>query len=176
MPVPHRSSIFNHGQTGTHAATSIYKSAQRRYPRTMPTVTPPPSCSRPASPSASMQRSHAQRVSLITSASPKSAATRSSSVATSGCGVPTDGASCHMCGGGRCRTCGCRSICSETAQPRFLRSTKGVRILPRASHAGRPPSVLQIVRERGRSAVVQRRCSYMRGTQGGTSQWPLQPL
>lgn len=123
MPVPHRSSIFNHGQTGTHAATSIYKSAQRRYPRTMPTVTPPPSCSRPASPSASMQRSHAQRVSLITSASPKSAATRSSSVATSGCGVPTDGASCHMCGGGRCRTCGCRSIWSVTAQPR---STKGL--------------------------------------------------
>lgn len=80
------------------------------FPRTMPTVTPPPSGSRPASPRASMQRSHAHRVSFNTSTSPKSGATRNSSVTTNGCGAPTEGESCQMCGGGRCRTWGCRSI------------------------------------------------------------------
>ncbi|KAH9984852.1 hypothetical protein BJV77DRAFT_1035509, partial [Russula vinacea] len=59
------------------------------FPRTMPTVTPPPSGSRPVNPRASMQRSHAHRVSLMTSTSPKSGATRNSSVTTNGCGAPT---------------------------------------------------------------------------------------
>jgi hypothetical protein len=80
------------------------------FPRTMPTVTPPPSRSRPGSPRASMERSHAHRVSFRTSTSPKSGATRNSSVTTNGCGAPAEGESCQICGGGRCRTCGCRSI------------------------------------------------------------------
>lgn len=80
------------------------------FPRTMPTVTPPPSGSRPVSPRASMQRSHAHRVSFRTSMSPKSGATRNSSVTTNGCGAFAEGESCQICGGGRCRTCGCRSI------------------------------------------------------------------
>jgi hypothetical protein len=54
------------------------------------------------------------------------------------------------------------------------RDNKGVE-LPRASHAGRTPSGLPTVHGRGRSAVAQHRCSYMRGTRGGTSQWPLRP-
>jgi hypothetical protein len=121
-----------------------------------------------------MQRSHAHRVSFTTSTSPKSVATRNSSVTTNGCGAPTEGDSCQMCGGGRCWTWGCRSICKGRAvsKPRKDHVTN---ILPHAWHARRTPSCPRRGPVPERSAIRQNQWPYMRDMLVETSLSP-QPL
>jgi len=120
-----------------HCSNLLYNT----HPLTIPTVTSTPSSSplihspsplpspaiRPPNPST--QRSHAHRVNFTTSSSSISACTCNSSVATNA-GVfvvadvftfsdsdgregTYDGVSCQRWGAGRCKTFGCRSICTR---------------------------------------------------------------
>lgn len=115
----------------TSAQSSMYAESPHQ-PLTTPTVMSA-SPSPPPSPEpyliAVRHRSHAHVVSRSTSSSLRSFGTCNSKVATRDCEGPSSpaevmrafggdakyGVNCQMCGAGRCRTCGCRSICDGNA-------------------------------------------------------------